>query len=86
MRINKIALIGAGALGVLYGNRLTEAFSNERVYFIADHERAARYQKNPFTCNAKICDFRYVEDTIKTVSYTHLDVYKRQDIQRPPLI
>lgn len=82
MRINKIALIGAGALGVLYGNRLTEAFSNERVYFIADHERAARYQKNPFTCNAKICDFRYVEDTIKTetadliivaVKYTSID-------------
>lgn len=66
MRINKIALIGAGALGVLYGNRLTEAFGNERVYFIADHERAARYQKKPFTCNGKICDFRYVEDTVKT--------------------
>ena len=32
MKINKIALIGAGALGVLYGNRLTEAFGNERVY------------------------------------------------------
>ena len=82
MRINKIALIGAGALGVLYGNRLTEAFGNERVYFIADHERAARYQKNPFTCNGRICDFRYVEDAVKNetadliiiaVKYTGID-------------
>lgn len=82
MRINKIALIGAGALGVLYGNRLTEAFGNERVYFIADHERAARYQKNPFTCNGRICDFHYVEDAVKNetanliiiaVKYTGID-------------
>ena len=82
MKINKIALIGAGALGVLYGSRLTEAFGNERVYFIADQERTARYKKTPFTCNGKICDFRYVEDTMKTetvdliivaVKYTGID-------------
>lgn len=82
MKINKIALIGAGALGVLYGSRLIEAFGNERVYFIADQECTARYKKTPFTCNGKICDFRYVEDTMKTetvdliivaVKYTGID-------------
>lgn len=82
MEINKIAIIGAGALGVMYGDRLTESFGNERIYFIADHERVARYQKKPFICNGRPCAFRYVEDTVMTetadiiivaVKYTGID-------------
>ncbi|WP_195267834.1 ketopantoate reductase family protein [Eubacterium sp. 1001713B170207_170306_E7] len=82
MKINKIALIGAGALGVLYGNRLTETFGNDRVFFIADRGRIARYRETPFTCNGKPCGFRYVEDTaegetadliIISVKYTGID-------------
>ena len=32
--------------------------------------------------NRRILEFRFVEGTIKPVSYTHLDVYKRQPIHQ----
>lgn len=59
MKINKIGIIGQGALGVMYGKHLTERLSRERVFFIADEERVERYRESAVICNGEICDFRY---------------------------
>jgi len=58
--IKKVAIIGRGALGIMYGQQLTEKLGKEHVFFIADNERIARYMKENLTCNQKLCDFRYV--------------------------
>jgi len=36
-----IAVIGAGALGVMFGQRMTQTLGPQRVFFAADAQRAA---------------------------------------------
>lgn len=55
-----IAIIGAGALGILYGARMTQALGGERVFFAADGARAARYREEGFFCNGAPCALRVV--------------------------
>ena len=61
---------------------------------IADADRIARSSAEPVVCNGEACSFRYVTPAegkpvdlllvavkatvLEPVSYTHLDVYKRQ--------
>ena len=42
-----IAVIGAGALGVMFGQRMTQTLGPQRVFFAADAQRAARYAAQP---------------------------------------
>ena len=58
--MKKTALIGAGALGVMYGQKLTETFGKERVCFAADEERIRKYKAEGLFCNGKPCEFRFV--------------------------
>lgn len=62
MQIQKIGIIGLGAVGVMYGEMLTRAFGRERVFFVADGARVQRYAAEPPTLNGAPCDFRYVAD------------------------
>ena len=50
-----IAVIGAGALGVMFGQRMTQTLGPQRVFFAADAQRAARYAAQSFTCNGAAC-------------------------------
>lgn len=54
----KTVIVGMGALGILYGNRIAETLGKDAVTFLADEERVARYQKETFYCNGKVCDFQ----------------------------
>lgn len=47
--INKTAIIGMGALGLLYGNQIQESLGKEAVSFIVDQDRYDRYQNRKFT-------------------------------------
>ena len=62
MAIERVGIIGRGAVGVLYGNLLNEKLGKERVGFIADEKRASQYRDNPVFCNGRICDFTYASD------------------------
>ena len=53
-----IGIIGAGALGIMYGARLTQALGEEHVFFVADEARAARYRSEGFFCNGAPCALR----------------------------
>lgn len=59
MEIRTIGIIGQGALGVMYGNQLTEKLGSERVFFAADPERVARYRDEGIVCNGTPCAFTY---------------------------
>lgn len=59
MEIKKIAIIGAGALGIMYGSCLTKAYGNKCVSYLADEERAARYRKTEFRANGESCGFSF---------------------------
>ena len=53
-----VGMIGLGALGVLFGQRLMANGANVRV--LADKTRAEKYQKQGVTCNGAPVAFRYV--------------------------
>lgn len=55
-----IGIIGAGALGIMYGARMTQALGEERVFFVADAARAARYQNEGFFAGGAPCALRVV--------------------------
>lgn len=52
-----VGIIGLGALGVLFGQRLLENGADVRV--IADQSRAEKYQKQGVTCNGTPVNFSY---------------------------
>jgi len=58
-RINRVTVIGMGALGTLYGNFFAERLGPQAVAFLADRQRVKRYQAEGVTCNGKVCDFRF---------------------------
>lgn len=64
--IESIHIIGMGALGILYGNMLTEALPKGAVRFIGDRARAAAYEKNGVYCNGKRCSFEMTEGGSQT--------------------
>ena len=39
MKINKISIVGMGALGILYGDFFTQKLGKERVEFVMDRAR-----------------------------------------------
>ena len=53
-KIQTSALIGLGALGILFGRRMPG------VQVIADEARIARYTADPVVCNGEPCTFHYV--------------------------
>jgi 2-dehydropantoate 2-reductase len=59
----KIGIIGAGSLGILYGQKLTNAYGKENVLFIADEDRCQKYKSMKFVCNGELCDFKFVSTT-----------------------
>ncbi len=80
--INKVSIIGLGALGILYGEHLLRRMPREDLRIIADPDRIDRYQKEGIFCNDQLCEFVYVtSDTqvdpadllIVAVKYNALD-------------
>lgn len=58
-----IAIVGLGALGILYGQHLSAALGKDRVRIIVNEERKERYEKEGVTLNGVFCDFNYVLET-----------------------
>lgn len=56
-KINSIGIIGAGALGVMYGRQLNMHCDTA---FIVDDERRMRYAAGGHTANGQPCGFRYI--------------------------
>ena len=52
-KIKTSALIGLGALGILFGRKMPG------VQVIADEDRIARYSAEPVVCNGEECKFSY---------------------------
>ena len=54
----KIAIIGKGALGLLYGSLSQDALGDEGVCFVMDAERRARHAGDVYTVNGEVRTFR----------------------------
>lgn len=58
--IDSIAIIGLGALGIMYGDFFAEKVGSDKVVFIADADRCRRYAAAPVTCNGRMNRFRFM--------------------------
>lgn len=56
--IQKVTIVGMGAIGILLGDLLTTGLGTENVLFLADEERVKRYAGADISCNGRPCDFR----------------------------
>lgn len=57
-KIEKVSMIGLGALGILFGSKLSQNLG-ENFRVIANAERIARYAQTPFTSNGEVCSFNF---------------------------
>jgi 2-dehydropantoate 2-reductase len=60
MEIKRVSIIGLGALGILFGNRLSKKMTTENLRVIADRSRVEKYEKNHVYCNGEHCEFNYI--------------------------
>ena len=58
-RIENVAIVGMGALGILFGQHLTQAIGSDRVTFIADAQRVERYKNSTILSNDTVCQFAF---------------------------
>lgn len=68
MKIQRIDIVGLGALGVLYADFFTKKLGKERVRVLADKDRIERYRKETVTFNGEVCDFNYRDAAKETES------------------
>lgn len=57
--IQSVALIGMGALGILYGHTMARKMKEGAVTFLVDEKRNQRYRADPPTFNGEPCRFAF---------------------------
>lgn len=60
MEIKTVSIIGLGALGILFGNRLSKRMQKADLRIIADEDRIKKYASNNVYCNGEACEFNYM--------------------------
>lgn len=60
--MKNILFIGAGALGVAFADYIQKNSGDDKVYFVADPNRKARYEEQGLYCNGKKCEFSYLQE------------------------
>ena len=81
VQINKIAFIGKGGVGLLYGSMIAQALGNDAVEYVMDDARFERHASDELTINGKPCALKSVRASeampadlvILTVKTTGLD-------------
>lgn len=62
MEIKSTAIVGMGALGILYGSHIQKKCGDDGICFVMDEGRADKYKDAVFTCNGEEKHFRIVRD------------------------
>jgi 2-dehydropantoate 2-reductase len=65
MKMEKITIVGMGALGVMYGDFLVRKLGKEHVEFVANKKRIDKYNKEGVFCNGHKCDFTVVDEELQ---------------------
>ena len=62
MEIKRIAIVGMGAVGLLLADYLTKALGDDAVRFVADSDRASRYERDGVFVNGEKRRFSVTQD------------------------
>lgn len=79
--IKNTAIVGMGALGILFGRHIQNECGKAALNFVMDNERVEKYKDRTFKCNGEVCDFNIVSAdnagkadlVIVAVKYTGLE-------------
>ena len=66
----RIGIVGMGALGLMYGERIAERLGGEAVCFVADEERTRRYRQTDYAVNG--CARHFTIRSVKEMEPTDL--------------
>jgi 2-dehydropantoate 2-reductase len=66
--MNKVTIIGSGAVGAMYGLRLHQLLGKESVTFLADKQRRERYTKEGLYLNGEKVEFTFTDPKDAKVS------------------
>lgn len=61
-KIEKVIMVGRGAVGVTYASTIQKAIGNDCFAFVQDEERTSRYIENPLILNGEKTNFRYISN------------------------
>ncbi|WP_024294117.1 ketopantoate reductase family protein [Lacrimispora indolis] len=67
------AIVGMGALGMLYASQISASLGPDAVFFLGDRERIDRYSRTPFSINGRPFSFR-IQDCAKALPVDFLIV------------
>lgn len=59
--IGNVTIVGAGAMGTMVGDAFVKLLGPDKVRFLADGDRLARYQAEGIYYNGEPCDFRFTD-------------------------
>lgn len=66
MEIKSVSIIGLGALGVMFGHKMSKHMEPGSLRIIADRDRIDRYTRDSIYSNDELCEFKYVSPDEKT--------------------
>ena len=81
MEIRTVAIVGLGALGVLFGHHLSKKLPEGALKIVADADRIARYEREGVYCNGERCRFRYAAPEEAEASDLVLFAVKFKDLE-----
>ena len=59
MQVRTVAIVGLGALGVMYGHHLSKVMPAGSLHIVADENRIEQYRQSGVYCNGELCAFEY---------------------------
>lgn len=65
--IKNTAIIGMGALGLMYGEHIASKLGSDSVSFILDEDRFKSYENRKFTCNGKPLSLKIKKSTDRDI-------------------
>ena len=89
-RIENVTIVGMGALGLLFGERIASSLGTDHLCYLMDHERIKRHADDPYKINGKQVSFRMMAPdelngpadlVITATKYSGL--YEARDLMRP---
>lgn len=85
--IKTVAIIGLGALGILFAHHLSKNMPKENLRIIADSQRIEKYKKDQVYCNGELCSFNYTAPgrttEVELFSGTVLELGKKYEVDTP---
>lgn len=62
MNIQKVSIVGMGALGLMYANHISKFAGSDAVSFVMDEQRFLKYKEQSFHINGETARFNMVSD------------------------